>query len=98
MLGDDRRDTVVQQREQRVRDEWPVPTAPERERARPQEHHGPDDLTLDRLPPPRARRPARSTGAPIPAACERTNAVCSAARRSGGIVTVASAPNPVDTP
>jgi hypothetical protein len=45
-----------------------------------------------------ARTTSRSTGGPIPAACERTSARWSSARRSAGIRTVASDPNPVETP
>jgi len=39
-----------------------------------------------------------STAAPAPAVCERMSERCRAARRSGGMCRVASAPNPVDTP
>ena len=49
-----------------------------------------------RTPSPARPRPRRRS--PMPAACERTRAVCSARRRSGGIDTVASAPNPVEMP
>ena len=45
-----------------------------------------------------ARTTSRSTGGPMPAACERTSARCSSSRRSGGIRVVASEPNPVETP
>ena len=45
-----------------------------------------------------ARTTSVSTGAPLPAACERISEVCSAARRCGGIEVVASAPNPVEMP
>ncbi len=45
-----------------------------------------------------ARTVAGSTRAPIPAACERVRLTCRAARRSGGIATVARAPKPVETP
>ena len=45
-----------------------------------------------------ARTTSRSTGGPIPAACERISARWSSSRRSGGIQVAASEPNPVDTP
>ena len=45
-----------------------------------------------------ARTTSRSTGAPMPAACERISECWSSARRSGGIGVVASEPKPVDTP
>ncbi len=45
-----------------------------------------------------ARTTSRSTGSPLPAACERISEACSAARRCGGIDVVASAPNPVEMP
>ena len=45
-----------------------------------------------------ARTTSASTGAPIPAAWERTSATWSSAVRSGGIDVVASEPNPVVTP
>ena len=45
-----------------------------------------------------ARTTSRSTGAPIPAACERTSARCSSWRRSAGMATSASEPKPVETP
>jgi hypothetical protein len=45
-----------------------------------------------------ARTTSRSTVGPAPAACERISDRCSAARRSGGMCRVASAPKPVDTP
>ena len=45
-----------------------------------------------------ARTVAGSTRLPMPAACERVRLTCRAARRSGAIATVASAPNPVETP
>ena len=46
----------------------------------------------------RARIVSRSTSAPEPAACERTNDCCSCTRRSGAMKVVASAPNPVEMP
>ena len=45
-----------------------------------------------------ARTTSRSTGAPIPAACERISERCSCRRSSSAMCRVASAPNPVDTP
>ena len=45
-----------------------------------------------------ARTTSRSTGGPIPAACERTSARWSATRASAGIRTSASDPNPVVIP
>ena len=45
-----------------------------------------------------ARTTSRSTGSPMPAACERIRARCSSSRRSAGIGVVASDPNPVETP
>ena len=45
-----------------------------------------------------ARTTSVSTGGPMPAACERTSARWSSARRSAEIATLASDPNPVDTP
>ncbi len=45
-----------------------------------------------------ARTTSSSTGGPMPAACERTSASCKAVRRSAGMATVASAPNPVEMP
>ena len=45
-----------------------------------------------------ARTTSRSTGSPMPAACERIRARCSSSRRSAGIGVVASEPNPVETP
>ena len=45
-----------------------------------------------------ARTTSRSTSGPIPAAWDRTSAVCSSAERSAGITVLASAPNPVETP
>jgi hypothetical protein len=45
-----------------------------------------------------ARTTSRSTGAPMPAACERMSERCSCARRSGEMCRVASAPKPVEMP
>ncbi len=45
-----------------------------------------------------ARTTSRSTAGPTPAACERTTARWSSSRRSAGMRTVASDPNPVETP
>ena len=45
-----------------------------------------------------ARTTSRSTGSPMPAACERTSARWSSSRRSGGMRVVASEPKPVETP
>ncbi len=45
-----------------------------------------------------ARTTSRSTGGPMPAACERIRARCSSARRSAGIAVWAREPNPVETP
>ena len=45
-----------------------------------------------------ARTTSISMGSPTPAAWLRVRLRCNATRRSGGIATVASAPNPVDTP
>ena len=46
-----------------------------------------------------ARTTSRSTGGPIPAACERISARCSSARALGGDVrSFASEPKPVETP
>ena len=45
-----------------------------------------------------ARTTSRGIGAPTPAACERINACCNSARRSGAMNVLARAPKPVDTP
>ncbi len=45
-----------------------------------------------------ARTTSRSTGGPIPAACDRTSATCSSAVRSAGMDVVANEPKPVVTP
>ena len=45
-----------------------------------------------------ARTTSRSTGAPIPAACDLMSARCSSSRRPAGITTFASDPKPVETP
>ena len=45
-----------------------------------------------------ARTTSRSTGGPMPAACERIRARWSSSRRSGGIQVPASEPKPVETP
>ena len=45
-----------------------------------------------------ARTTSRSTGGPMPAACERTSERWSSSRRSGGMRVVASEPKPVETP
>ncbi len=45
-----------------------------------------------------ARTTSRSTGAPMPAACERISERCSCVRSSGEMCRVASAPNPVEMP
>ena len=45
-----------------------------------------------------ARTTSVSTGGPIPAAWERTSARWSSSRRSASIATLASEPNPVETP
>ena len=45
-----------------------------------------------------ARTTSRSTGGPMPAACERTSARCSSSRRAAGIDVLASEPKPVETP
>ncbi len=45
-----------------------------------------------------ARTTSRSTGSPMPAACERISERCSCVRRSGEMWRVASAPKPVEMP
>ena len=45
-----------------------------------------------------ARTTSRSTGSPMPAACERISASCISAVRSGGMTVLASDPKPVVTP
>ena len=45
-----------------------------------------------------ARTTSRSTGGPMPAACERISARWSSSRRSAGMTTLASEPKPVLTP
>ena len=45
-----------------------------------------------------ARTTSRSTGGPMPAACERISERWSSSRRSAGIQVPASEPKPVDTP
>ena len=46
----------------------------------------------------RARTTSRSTGAPMPAACERMSDRWSWTRSSAGMWRLASAPNPVEMP
>ena len=48
VLGDDRRDARVEEVDHRLRDQRTGAAVAEREGAGPQEHHGPDDLVLDR--------------------------------------------------
>ncbi len=45
-----------------------------------------------------ARTTSRSTGGPMPVACDRTSARCSSPRRPSGIQVLASEPKPVVTP
>ena len=45
-----------------------------------------------------ARTTSRSTGAPVPAACDRMSERCNWVRSSAGICRCARAPKPVDTP